>query len=96
MLQNLKLYKKDYIMNFNSLDWKQEYSSGFDGYRNINSNSDEYMNWIYAQTYNARKNLKNEYYKEFNLINEFRRDCLEFGKYPDVVIFDYLDKKYFE
>lgn len=94
-MKDLKVYKKEDILNFNQLDWKFEISSGYNGYRNMNENSDRCMDWIYASEYNSIKNLKDEYLKEFNLIHEFRRDCLEFGKYPDMVILDFLDKKYF-
>lgn len=89
-----KKYTKDQIINFNPDDWNWRRSSGYAGYDHKDHPNDE-SKWIYESDFMARRRLKEQYEEEYKLLHEFRRDCLPFGKYGEVVLQDFLNKRYF-
>ena len=91
-----KLFTKEEILFFNKEDWKYEESSGYDGYRNINEYSQDFEKWIYDIDFANRKYCYQCYHRDYKLLHEFRLDCLPFGEYPDYVIQEFLNKKYFK
>jgi len=77
------------MKDFKEEDWGFEVNSGFSGYRN-----DHTKEWIYENDYHNRRERKNSYEKDWNLLHEFRRDCLPFGEYGDNILRKFLDKRY--
>lgn len=90
-----KKYTCEQILQFDPLDWLFRRSSGFPGYDHKDSPNNE-STWIYEEDYFERKRLKEKYEEDYKLLHDFRRDKLPFGKYPDYVIKEFLDKKYFK
>lgn len=93
-------YTKEQILGFNENDWSFRRSSGYAGYDPIKNpyTKDAYPDeskWIYEDDYRERKRLKAKYEEEYRLLADFRNECLEFGKYPEYVIQEFLNKKYF-
>ena len=76
--------------------WAFKESSGYNGYRNIDDDSKEVGMWIYDEEYTKRIYCQKCYYKDYELPHKFRLECLPFGEYPDYVIQDFLNKKYFK
>jgi len=91
-----KTFTKEEVLLFNENDWNFERSSGYSGQRNINTESPEYNKWIYLKEYYMRKLVKMDYYEDYELLHNFRLECLPFGEYPDYVIQEFLNKKYFK
>jgi len=92
-----KKYTKEEILLFNENDWEFGRSSGYAGYyRKGSEYCDKESNWIYEQDYMDRKNLLEKYYEDYKLLHNFRLEQLEFGKYPDYIIQDFLNNKYFK
>jgi len=91
-----KMFTKEEILLFNKEEWTYENSSGFDGYRNTNVDSLEFNKWIYEEEYAKLCCYQNCYYRDCELLHKFRLECLPFGEYPDYVIQDFLNKKYFK
>lgn len=94
-----KRYTKEQILNFKEDDWNFRRSSGYAGYDHNDTPGDE-QSWIYEEDYNARRHLKAEYERDYNLIVEYNKS-IEFEKtkigcYPDYVIQEFLNKKYFK
>lgn len=90
-----KKYTRDEILNFNENDWEFRRSSGYAGYDHVNHPKDE-QKWIYEDDYMQRKILKRQYEEDYKLISEFRNECLPFGEYPEYIIQEFLNKKYFK
>jgi hypothetical protein len=82
------------VQDFREVDWQLEYSSGYLGWRNINSDSEIYEHWIYDSDFQKQKQLFEDYQRDFRLLYEFRLDSLPLGQVCDAVILDFLDKKY--
>jgi len=76
-------------IDFKEEDWKFETGSGYNGFRN--TETDE---WVYPDVYFNRLKRFKDYEKDYELIREFRLECLPFGKYGDIVIQDFLNEKY--
>ena len=91
-----KNYTKEQILGFNESDWLFERSSGHGGYRNIDKYSKEFNKWVCTQEFLNYRLEKNCYEKDYKLISEFRGECLPFGEYPEYVIQEFLNKKYFK
>jgi hypothetical protein len=89
-----KKYTITQIINFNPDDWNWRISSGYAGYDHKDHPNDE-SKWIYESDFMERKRLKAQYEEEYQLIHDFRRDCLPFGEYPEYVIQNFLNKRYF-
>ena len=90
-----KKYTKEEILGFKESDWKFRRSSGYAGYDHVNSPNNE-QTWIYEDDYRTRESLKKQYEEDYKLIASFRRECLPFSEYPDYVIKNFLNKKYFK
>ncbi len=96
----IKKYTKEEVLDFNPGNWVFRSSSGYAGYDPKNSDYNlpypDESKWIYESDYMERKRLKLKYYDDYNLISEFRGECLPFGEYPEYVIQEFLNKKYFK
>lgn len=88
-------YTKEEILNFEESHWIFRRSSGYAGFDHINHPNDE-SKWIYMQDFDDRKALKEKYQKDYKLLSDFRSECLPFGEYPEYVLQEFLDKKYFK
>ena len=77
------------IQDFKIGDWEYENSSGYQGYRNKIT-----KDWIYIEEYNDLIQPLTKYNDDYSLLHNFRRDCLPFGEYPDIILREFLDKKY--
>lgn len=78
---------------FKEKDWAFRYSSGYSGYGLKFEPNNENL-WIYKETYDKIISLKEDYKKEMEILRDFRLQCLEFGKYPDYILIEYLNNKY--
>jgi hypothetical protein len=79
----------DELRQFNISDWTFERSSGYAGYRN--TITDE---WRYSKDYHSMRSKKIQFEEKLKLLHDFRGECLEFGKYPDYVLLEFLKKHF--
>lgn len=75
--------KEDWVMERVS-DWRE-----FDNYRNTKTNE-----VIDSIRFDNKVKDYEAYLRDDSLLREFRSDCLPFGEYPDIVIQEFLEKKY--
>lgn len=87
--------RQEQILNFNPRDWEFRRSSGYAGYDHKDHPNDESM-WIYERDYFERIDVKSKYEKEYKLLSSFRGECLPFGKYPEYVLQEFLNKRFFD
>jgi len=79
-------------IDFKKEDWKLERVNDwrkFDNYRNIKTN-EVVKSYIFDENVKALE----AYLRDYELLVDFRGECLPFGEYGEVVIQDFLNKKY--
>lgn len=77
------------VQDFNPENWVPERQSGYLGYRNVKDDE-----WIYEKEFHDRVLKKARYEEDYKLLADFRYDYLPFGKYPEYVLQEFLDKKH--
>ena len=87
-------YTKQQILDFKESDWIFRRSSGYGGFDHKDFPNDE-QKWIYMQDYDDRKSFKQQYERDYKLLSDFRNECLPFGEFPECVLQEFLNKKYF-
>lgn len=75
--------KEDWVMERVS-DWRK-----FDNYRNIKTNE-----VIECITFDKMVKAHESYLYDYELLRSFRLEHLPFGKYPEVVLQAFLNKRY--
>ena len=81
--------KKTRTIDFEYNDWDFEISSGYNGYRNKKTNE-----WVYQEDFNKVKDRHDAYVKDYELLRLFRGECLPFGEYGEIVLQEFLNKRY--
>ncbi len=76
----------DRIKSFNANDYVSERSSGYSGYRHINTGE-----WITVDMFQKRVDLVRELEEKLEFLDRFRSKYLPFGKYPDYILLEFIN-----
>lgn len=74
------------VKDFNRGDWK------FDGrcFRHI----EDFKLSLTLDEFSSLAAKKESYERDYELLSNFRSECLEFGKYPEYILQEFLNKRY--